>query len=345
MALIDVVQFFDETGRTMVHREPQDGSAAFRMGTQLIVQDSQAAVFYRDGKALDVFQAGRHTLTTENIPLLTKLISLPFGGTSPFQAQIYFVAMKKFIDLKWGTKAPINFRDTELNYVQLRASGKFSIRVIDPRQFLMEIVSTQGLYMTNEIEDYLRDAIVSRLNSVLGANLKTVFDLGQHYPQIESGVKAEVADFFKSMGIELTDLIIAGIVPPEEVQEKINERSGMGAVGDLDAYMKFKTAQSIEKAAENEGGGLAGMGAGLGAGMGMANMMTQAFQNNQQQPQNQNQNQQPQNQQPQNQQPVEVKMTMDEITSAIEKLGKLKESGLLTQEEFDAKKADLLAKM
>lgn len=339
MAMIDVLQFFDETGRTMVHREPQDGSAALRLGTQLIVQDSQAAVFYRDGKALDVFQSGRHTLTTENIPLLTKLISLPFGGTSPFQAQVYFVAMKKFIDLKWGTKSPINFRDTELNYVQLRASGKFSIRVIDPRQFLMEIVSTQGLYMTNEIEDYLRDAIVSRLNSVLGSNLKTVFDLGQNYPQIESGVKAEVADFFKSMGIELTDLIIAGIVPPEEVQEKINERSGMGAVGDLDAYMKFKTAQSIEKAAENEGGGLAGMGAGLGAGMGMANMMTSAFQN-----QNQGQGQN-QNKDSKQEEKKEEKLSMDDITAAIEKLGKLKEQGLLTQEEFDAKKADLLAKM
>jgi membrane protease subunit (stomatin/prohibitin family) len=177
MALIDVIQFFDETGKTMVHREPQDGSAAFRMGTQLIVQDSQAAIFYRDGKALDLFQAGRHTLTTENIPLLTKLISLPFGGTSPFQAQVYFFSLKKFIDLRWGTKQPINFRDAELSFVQLRASGKFSIRITDPRLFMMEIVSTQGLFTTNEIEDYLRDGIVSRLNTVLGRNLKTVFDL------------------------------------------------------------------------------------------------------------------------------------------------------------------------
>lgn len=333
MALIDVIQFFDETGKTMVHREPQDGSAAFRMGTQLIVQDSQAAIFYRDGKALDVFQAGRHTLTTENIPLLTKLISLPFGGTSPFQAQVYFVSLKKFIDLRWGTKQPINFRDSELSFVQLRASGKFSLRIIDPRLFMMEIVSTQGLFTTNEIEDYLRDGIVSRLNSVLGKNLKTVFDLGQFYPQIESGVKSEVTDFFNSMGIELTDLIISGIVPPEEVQEKINERSSMGAVGNLDAYMKFKAAQAMEKAAENEGGGgMAGMGAGMGAGMMMANMMGQTMQS-------MNQGQQG------GQQQQAAKMSVDEIMSAIEKLGKMKEAGLITQEEFDAKKKDLLAKM
>jgi len=331
---LEIIKFFDDSGREIVHREPQDGSTDIKMGAQLIVQDAQAAVFYRDGKALDVFGSGRHTLTTENIPVLTKLLSLPFGFNSPFQAQVYFVAMKKFIDLKWGTKSPINFRDTELQFVQLRASGKFSMRVKDPQMFINEIVGTQGKYTSMDIEDYLRDSIVSKLNVVLGKNLKTVFELGQYYAQIESGIKAEVEDFFNEMGIELTDIILSGIVPPDDVQEKINERSSMAAVGNLDQYMKFKTAQAMEAAAANPGGGSAGIGVGLGAGMTMANMMMGSMA------------QPPQQQQQQQQQaPVQQKESQEDILATIEKLSKLKDAGALTQEEFDAKKKDLLAKL
>jgi membrane protease subunit (stomatin/prohibitin family) len=213
-----------------------------------------------------------------------------------------------------------------LNYVQLRASGKFSVRVTDPRLFITEIVGTQGKYTTMEIEDYLRDEIVSRLNTVLGKNLKTVFELGQFYAQIETATKAEVTDFFNAMGIELTDMIIVGIVPPDEVQEKINERSSMAAVGNLDAYMKFKTAQAMEKAAESEGGaGTAGLGVGLGAGMTMANMMMSSM--------------------GQQKQGEQKKESSEDVLATIEKLSKLKEAGAITEEEFQAKKKELLSKL
>src|SRR5439155_5824803 len=125
MGVLDVIEFLDPTGRQILHRVPEGGSGEFRIGSQLVVRESQVAVFFRDGKALDVFGQGRHTLTTANIPLLTRLLSLPFGGTSPFRSDVYFVARKIFTDLKWGTKEPVAFRDAELAMVRLRAFGVY----------------------------------------------------------------------------------------------------------------------------------------------------------------------------------------------------------------------------
>jgi membrane protease subunit (stomatin/prohibitin family) len=269
---LEIIQFFDPTGSQIVNRVPAQGSTDIKMGAQLVVQENQSAVFYRDGKALDTFGPGRHTLTTMNVPLLTRLLSIPFGGESPFQAAVVFVARHTFQDMKWGTKEPIAFRDSELYMVRLRAFGKYSIRVVDPQLFVNSIVGTRNIVSTQGVGEYLRDIIVSRLNDLLGENLKTVFDLPAVYDELAAGVKARVAEDFSKQGLELVDMLISAITPPEEVQKKIDERSSMSALGDMDRYMRYKAAESMQDAAKQPGGA-AGQGMGLGMGFGFGQMM------------------------------------------------------------------------
>ena len=284
---IDVVEFMDESGQEMVHRIPDRGPGDFRMGSQVIVRESQAAIFFRDGKALDVFGPGRHTITTGNIPLLIDLLKLGTRGKTPFQAEVYYVSTRQYLDQKWGTPEPVALRDADFGIVRLRAFGTYAMQIQDPQLFVNKIVGTQGYYETRQIEGYLRGIIITKMTDLLGELGRSVLDLPALYEEIGAGVKAKVQDDFAAVGIELRALYVNNISLPEKVQQAIDERASIGALGGMQAYMQASAAQAMRDAAQQEGGGgLAGAGLGLGAGAGlgatMAQMMAQAMQPGQQ---------------------------------------------------------------
>ena len=266
MAIFDVIEFFDDAGDIMVVKIPYEGSGEFRLGSQLIVQESQTAIFFRDGQALDTFGPGRHTLSTQNLPLLAKIIGAPFGGKSPFRSYVYFVGTTTFINLGWGTQSPVLFRDTDFRMITLRAHGAFSIRIVKPRIFLNTLVGTRGMETTFALEEFFRSVIVSRLNESIGLVMKSILDLPVYYNSIALKTKDEITTDFEQYGIKLVDLIIQAITPPHEVQEMINRASGVAAQ-DAEKYKNIAAADAMRDAAKNSGG-LAGDG--LGAGMGLA---------------------------------------------------------------------------
>ncbi|MBN1321195.1 MAG: SPFH domain-containing protein [Thermoleophilia bacterium] len=281
MALMDLIEFVDEQGQEMAHRIPEQGSGEFKLGSQLIVRESQWAVFFRDGKAYDVFEAGRHTLTTQNIPLLTTIFTTPLYGDTPFRSEVYFVSKRTFTDLKWGTVEPILFRDAEFKMIRLRSNGIYTFQITDPKLFVVKIVGTRGIYTNSQIEDFLRGVIVGRLADILGENLESVLDLPRYFDELGAGLKARIKDDFAQYGLAAVDFIVNAISPPEDVQKRIDERSGMEAVGGMDRYFQYKAAQAIGDLAKAGGGttgdgtsdigtaATAGLGLGAGAGLGM----------------------------------------------------------------------------
>lgn len=274
--LIEVLEWMDPTGEEMIYRIPQEGSADIKWGAQLIVRDSQMAIFFKDGHAADSFSTGRHMLSTLNLPILTRLLSFPFGFNSPFRAEVYFTNLKVFTDLKWGTKHPVTFHDSQLGLIRLRGHGAFTMRICEPSLFLNSIVGRQARYTTADIQSYLRDVIIARLNDLLGEKLDTILDLPKIYTELADEFKGIVKVEFDKYGLELVDFYISSITPPEDVSKLIDQRSGMQAVGDLDAFLKFQMAKGLGAPSGTASAG-AGLGMGAGIGMLMPGMMSKVF--------------------------------------------------------------------
>lgn len=333
MAIIDLIQFPDEGSDEIVHREPQNGSGEFVLGSQLVVRESQRAVFFRDGKALDVFGPGRHTLSTNNIPFLTGLLGIPFGGKSPFTAEVYFVSMREFTSMKWGTAQPLTFRDKDFGMVRLRAFGTYSMRVADPQLLVTQFVGSRGAYTTASIDEFLKSVIISEFNDILGEAQTPLLDLPGLTRELADTARNALAADFQRIGLQLTTFQIGAISPPEEVQKRIDERSGMAALGDMNTYTQFQAAQAMRDAAQNPGGGAASTGVGLGAGVAMGNAMAQSMQS-------------AMNQQPQQSQPTQ--QTAAAGGSAVEELTKLKgllDAGIIDQDEFNRLKGDVMKRL
>jgi len=282
--IFDVIEYPNEMRDEIVHRFPETGIGDYRIGSQVIVRESQAAVFFRDGNALDVFRAGRHTITTANIPLLINLIGKAFNDRTPFPAEVYFVSMKEFANEKWGTPQPIIVRNPGmgLGVALLQGFGTFSFQVKDPQQFVTQIVGTQGTYRSTDIEERLKTILLSKLQDVLGETTaaNSVVQLIGLTEEVGAAVRAKAQDDFESIGIQLKSFYIGNLKPSSKSAQELRD---MGML-DMATYTQLQAADAMRDAAQNPSGG-AGLTAGIGAGMGIGNLMQQATSGAMQKPQ------------------------------------------------------------
>lgn len=320
-----VIEYQDETGEIMVARVPPQGTAELVTGSQLIVQDGQIAAFFHDGRPADGFRAGRHHLSTQNLPVLSKALNIAALGRSPFRSHTYFIALKTFTNMGWGTSSPIMFRDSEFKIVNLRAHGSFAVRIGDPRTFLRTIVGTQSLETTYAVEQYMRKIIVAKLAQTMPTVLTTVIDLPVKYEELAVQVKRAVHDQFDQYGLELVDLIVEAITPPPEVQQAINRAAGTRAIGsdELNHYERVMRSEALRDAAQQPGSAAgSGLAAGLGIGAGMDVAKQMGI--------------------PTSSGEAESRPSVDQIKDKLKLLKEMCDDGLISQEDFDAKKRSLL---
>jgi len=273
--IFDVIEYPNEMRDEIVHRFPEQGSGDFRIGSQVIVREAQSAVFFRDGKALDTFGPGRHTIVTANIPLLVNYLGKAFNDRTPFTAEVYFVSMREFVDRKWGTPQPIVIMTPGmgLGVALIQGFGTYSFQVSNPQQFVAQVVGTQGTYRMREIEDRLRMMLLSKLQDLLTeTQVQTIPELLSLTEELGAGVRAKAQDDFEALGLTLKSFYIGSLQPAEKSIDELRARGLL----DLETYTRLQAADAMRDAAQNPSGG-AGLTAGIGAGMGLGKAIGDAL--------------------------------------------------------------------
>ena len=327
---IDVIQWTEESNGTLAWRYPMQ-DLEIQNGARLVVRESQMALFVNEGKVADVFGPGSYKLSTQTLPLLTNLKNWDKLFESPFKSDVYFFSTRQQIDQKWGTPQPITIRDADFGAVRLRAFGNYSYRVAVPALFHAEISGTRESYTVEEVDGQLRGLVLQNISAAIAGSGVAFLDLAANQWVFAQALSKQLAPEFDKIGLKLEAMTVQNVSLPEELQKIMDQKIGMGMVGgDMGKFMQYQTAQAIPKFAESaagQGGGIAGDAMGLGAGVAMGQLLAQnlqlhAFPG-----------------------PAAVGMKPEDVMATLEKLAELKGKGILTQEEFDAKKAELLKKL
>ena len=333
---IDVIQWTEESDGTLAWRYPMQ-DMEIQNGAVLVVRESQMALFVNEGKAADVFGPGTHPLTTQTLPLLTNLKNWDKLFDSPFKSDVYFFSTRQQIDQKWGTPQPITIRDADFGAVRLRAFGNYSFRVATPALFHTEISGTRESYTVEDVDGQLRGLVLQNISNAIAASGVAFLDLAANQLSFAQALTKQLAPEFDKIGLKLEGMTVQSVSLPEELQKIMDQKIGMGMVGgDMGKFMQYQTAQAIPKFAEGAGhggGGIAGDAMGLGAGVALGQVLAQNLQLGLQPPA------------PVAAPAAAAVVSADEVIATLEKLGDLKAKGILTQDEFDTKKAELLKKL
>jgi membrane protease subunit (stomatin/prohibitin family) len=331
---IDIIQWTEDDGETMALRHPMQ-DLEIQYGASLTVRESQMAVFINEGKLADVFAPGMHTLTTQTLPVLTYLQNWDKLFESPFKSDVYFFSTRQRLDRKWGTPNPITIRDKEFGMVRLRAFGIYAYHLVDPKLFHTTISGTIERYTGEQLESQLRNTIVAHIADLFGESGVPFIDMAANQIEFGNALKGKIAPLFASYGLALDSFAVQSISLPEEIEKVLDTRIGMNVIGDMGRYTQYQVASSIPLAAQNEGG-IAGIGAGLGAGLTMGQAMAGAI----------GQAMTPPPAAPAAAAPAApAANAIDDVVATLEKLKGLVDKGILSKEEFEAKKAELMKKI